>query len=56
MTSTSFVLTELANTMKYGGGFLYNFFFTDWSIGEGVLYNIIFTEWRHYVSQNIQGC
>ena len=26
MTSTSFVFTELANTMKYGGGFLYNLF------------------------------
>ena len=37
MTSTSFVFTELANTMKYGGGFLYN---------------LVFTEWRHCVSQN----
>ena len=37
MTSTSFVFTELANTMKYGGGFLYNLFFI---------------EWRHCVSQN----
>ena len=36
MTSTSFVFTELANTMKYGGGFLY----------------LVFTEWRHCVSQN----
>ena len=37
MTSTSFVFTELANTMDYGGGFLYN---------------LIFTEWCHCVSQN----
>ena len=37
MTSTSFVFTELANTMKYGRGFLYN---------------LVFTEWRHCVSQN----
>ena len=37
MTSTSFVFTELANTMKYGGGFLYN---------------LVFTVWRHCVSQN----
>ena len=37
MTSTSFIFTELANTMKYGGGFLYN---------------LVFTEWRHCVSQN----
>ena len=37
MTSTSFVFTELANTMKYGGGFLYN---------------LVFTEWRYCVSQN----
>ena len=37
MTSTSFVFTELANTMKYG---------------EGFLYNLVFTEWRPCVSQN----
>ena len=37
MTSTSFVFTELANTIKYGGGFLYN---------------LVFNEWRHCVSQN----
>ena len=37
MTSTSFIFTELANTMKYGGGFSYN---------------VVFTEWRHCVSQN----
>ena len=37
MTSTSFVFTELANTMKYG---------------EGLLYNLVFTKWRHCVSQN----
>ena len=37
ITSTSFVFTELANTMKYGGGFLYN---------------LVFTEWRHCVSQS----
>ena len=37
MTSTSFVFTELANTMKYGGGFLCN---------------LVFIEWRHCVSQN----
>ena len=37
MTSTSFVFTELANTKKFGGGFLYN---------------LVFTEWRHCVSQN----
>ena len=37
MTSTFFVFTELANAMKYGGGFLYN---------------LVFTEWRHFVSQN----
>ena len=36
MTSTSFVFTELANTMKFWGGFLYNF---------------VFTEWRHCVSK-----
>ena len=37
MTSTSFLFTEQANTMKYGGGFLYN---------------LVFTEWRHCFSQN----
>ena len=37
MTSTSFVFTELANTMKYG---------------RGLLYNLVFTEWRHCVTQN----
>ena len=37
MTSTSFLFTELANTMKYG---------------EGFLYNLVFTVWRHCVSQN----
>ena len=37
MTPTSFVFTELANTMKYGGGFLYN---------------LVFTEFRHCVSHN----
>ena len=37
MILTSFVFTELANTMKYGGG---------------VLYNLVFTELRHGVSQN----
>ena len=37
MTPTSFVFTELANTIRYGGGFLYN---------------LVFTEWRHCVSQN----
>ena len=37
MTMTSFVFTKLANTMKYGGG---------------VLYNLVFTEWRHWVTQN----
>ena len=37
MTMAFFVFTELANTMKYGGG---------------VLYNLVFTEWRHCVSQN----
>ena len=36
-TLTSFVFTELANTMKYEGG---------------VLCNLVFTEWRHWVSQN----
>ena len=36
MTSTSFVFTELANTIKYVRGFLYN---------------LVFTEWRHCVSQ-----
>ena len=36
MTLTSFVFTKLANTMKYGGGFLYN---------------LVFTEWRHCFSQ-----
>ena len=29
MTLTSFVFTELANTMKYGGGILYNLIFTE---------------------------
>ena len=61
MTSTSRVFTELANAMKYGGGFLYNLIFTEWRHcvsqnevwGEGVLYNLVFTEWRHCVSQNI---
>ena len=37
MTSTSIVFTELANTMKHEGGFLYN---------------LVFTEWRYCVSQN----
>ena len=37
MTLTAFVFTELANTMKYGGG---------------LLYNLVFIEWRHWVSQN----
>ena len=37
MTSPSFVFTELANTVKYGGGFIYN---------------LVFTEWRHCVLQN----
>ena len=37
MTSTSFVFIELANTMKYVGG---------------LLYNLDFTDWRHCVSQN----
>ena len=37
MTLTAFVFTELANTMKYGGG---------------LLYNLVFTEWRHCVLQN----
>ena len=37
MTSTSFVFTELANTMKYVRGFSYN---------------LVFTEWRHCASQN----
>ena len=37
MTLTSFVFTELANIMKFGG----------W-----VLYNLVFTEWRHCVSQS----
>ena len=37
MSLTSFVFTELANTMKYGGG---------------VLYNLVFIERRHRVSQN----
>ena len=37
MTSTSCVFTELANTMKYG---------------EGFLYNLVFTEWCHCVPQN----
>ena len=36
ITSTSFVFTELTNTMKYSTGFLYN---------------LVFTEWRHCVSQ-----
>ena len=36
-TLTSFVFTELASTMKYG---------------EGVLYNLVFTEWHHWVSHN----
>ena len=35
--TASFVFTELANTMKYGGGFLYN---------------LLFTELHHCVSQN----
>ena len=60
MTSISFVFTELANTMKYGGGFLYNLVSTEWRHfvsqndvwGEGVLHNLVFTEWRHCVSQN----
>ena len=60
MTLTCFVFTELANTMKYGGGVLYNLIFhrvtslrfTEWSMMEGVLYNLNFTEWRHCVSQN----
>ena len=43
MTSTSFVLTELANTMKYGGGFLYDLVFTEWrqcfqELGQGLVF------------------
>ena len=30
MTLTSFVFTELADTIKYGGGVLYNLVFTEW--------------------------
>ena len=60
MTTTSFVFTELANTMKYGGRLLYNLVFTEWRHcvsqnevwGRGVLYNLVFTEWHHCVSQN----
>ena len=37
MTMTSFVFTEINDTMKYEGG---------------VLYNLVFTEWRHCISQN----
>ena len=29
MALASFVVTELGNTIKYGGGVLYNFIFTD---------------------------
>ena len=39
MTLTSFIFTEVANTMKFAGGFLYN---------------PVFTKWRHCVSQNIK--
>ena len=60
MTSTSFVFTELANTIKCGGGFLYNLIFIEWRHcvsqnkvwRRGVLYNLVFTEWPHCVSQN----
>ena len=62
MTSTSFVFTELANTMKYGGGFLYNLVFDEWRHcvsqsevwGRGCYITFFFTEWRHCVSQNIE--
>ena len=60
MTTTSFVFTELANTMKYGGGLSYNLVFTEWRHcvsqnevwGRGVLYKLVSTEWHHCVSQN----
>ena len=62
MTSTSFVFTELANKMKYGGGLLYNLVFTEWRYcvsqnevwGRGV-YNLVVTAWRHCVSQIVHG-
>ena len=49
--SSTFVFTELANTIKYGRGFLYNLVFTSdvtafhrIKYGEGVLHNLFFTE------------
>ena len=57
MTLTSFVFTELANTMKYGGGVLYNLVFTEWrhwvsqnEVWGGELYNLVFTEWLYRVT------
>ena len=60
MTSTSFVVTELANTMKYGeGSYITLFSPSDVTafhrMGKGVLYNLVFTESRHCVSQNSMG-
>ena len=51
MTLTSFVFTELVNTMTYWGGVLYNLVFTEWRhsvlqnevLGRGVLYNLVST-------------
>ena len=58
MTLTSFVFTELANTMKYGEGSCITLFspsdvteFHRIKYGEGVLNNLVFTEGRHCVSQ-----
>ena len=51
MTSTSFVFTELANTMKYEEGSCITLFspsnvtaFHNMKYEKGVLYNLVFTE------------
>ena len=62
MTLTSFVFTELANTMKYGGGVLYNLVFTKWRHcvsqneiwGRGVLNNLVFTEWLRFTELSLK--
>ena len=64
MTSTTFVFTELANTMKYEGWFLYNLVFTEWRHcvlqnevwGRGCYITFVFTKWPHCVSQLATPC
>ena len=58
-TLTSFVFTELPNTMEYTGEGVTLLAPSDVTAfhrmkygGEGLIYNLVFTEWRHCVSQN----